>query len=255
MWRAGRTRSPREQVQTLVLALPEHPAGGERLRSRSRLPEAARRRRRQPRRSLARLRRRSHRVLGRAARQCEARSRRSRHRAEVHRAFHRRSAPAVPRAWRRTRRQRRARAGVRTGRLRQRSSQAITVQPALGVGQPADRAAQSRRSAVCRGAPETDRRQALRIATARHSRRSGRSSRSSLRRKRSSGRIPTSTRRTSVATSAWSTIGWRLVGSDWPRISTASSSNSSTMWRKENEPWQKNQRPIGARKRSSACAG
>ncbi len=153
-----------EQVQTSVLALPEHPAGGERLRSRSRLPEAARHECGQPRRSLARLRRRSDRILGRASRRPQARSRRSRDRAEVHRAFHWRSAPAIPRAWRRTRRQRRERAGVWTGRLRpfdpsrasgssragsrddklraaprgvegrQRSNASITMQSTLGVG-------------------------------------------------------------------------------------------------------------------------
>ena len=113
-----------DQVQTSVLALLEHSAGGERLRSRSRLPETARRRSRHPQRSLARLRRRSHRLLGRAARRCEARSRRSRHRAEVRRAFHRRSASAVSRARRRPRRQRREGARVRRGQLRQRSGQA-----------------------------------------------------------------------------------------------------------------------------------
>ena len=108
----------RRSAADVVLALPQHPSRCVRLRSRSRLPAAARRGRRLTRGSLARLRRRSHHVLGRAARRREARSRRSRHRAEVHRALRRRLAPAVPRARCGPRRQRRARARVRRSELR-----------------------------------------------------------------------------------------------------------------------------------------
>ena len=102
-----------------VVALPEHPADRERLRSRPRLPACGRGISRQPQRHVARLRRRSHHVLRAAHGRHQTRSRRSRDGVEVPDPLHRRPPSAVPCAWRGAWRQRRNRAGVWEQQLRQ----------------------------------------------------------------------------------------------------------------------------------------